>query len=70
MKWQVENLGSYCNILEDKPNTRTMEQKAIGMNYPEKVAYHIVKLHNESIDVMQKKLDNNWQNELKRLRKE
>jgi len=49
VKWQIEDIGIHCNILEDKPGINKDDQKPIGIGYPSNVAANIVKQHNESL---------------------
>ena len=49
MKWQVENIGTHCNILEAKSGVSLVDQDAVGMGFPMRLAARIVKKHNDDI---------------------
>lgn len=54
MKWQVEDIGVHCNILEDKPGVHKDDQYPIGMGFPRDLAQGIVDKHNDIVDELTK----------------
>ena len=52
MKWQVEDIGVHCNILEDKPGVPKDDQAPIGMGFPRALANGIVDKHNMVVNAL------------------
>lgn len=55
LRWIVEDVGVHANILH-------INEEPIGLGFPVKLAYSIVKKHNETIELLMKEMKENEDN--------
>lgn len=57
LKWKIEFIGNYANILigVDK-ETKDVDRGLVGLGFPSDLAEQLVKLHNESLDIVFRKI--------------